>query len=157
MKSTAEKSPVTDADTLIASVGKSAEKHFSKGFCCAEAVLLSVIEHLRPDTPREVLRLATGFGGGLGGSGGLCGIYAGGTMAIGLFFGRTEADEDDAPVDTRVREFVTRLEAEAKAQRCDDIVSKWPFGLGRRKCRRLTGRGAEIAAEIIYTSSPDVV
>jgi C_GCAxxG_C_C family probable redox protein len=40
----------------------------------------------------EVVKLSSGFTGGIGKSGNICGALTGGVMALGLAFGRTEPD-----------------------------------------------------------------
>jgi len=39
--------------------------------------------------PSEIVKLASGFTGGIGRSGSVCGALTGGVMALGLAFGRT--------------------------------------------------------------------
>jgi C_GCAxxG_C_C family probable redox protein len=68
-----------------------AEAYFRTGtHNCAEAVLAVARKHFRPDLPDEIVRLASGFGGGSG-SGCICGAVSGGTVALGLVV------QDDRP------------------------------------------------------------
>jgi len=60
-------------------------------FVCSEAVLYTIQRILGHPLPVEIVRLASGFGGGIGDSGNVCGALAGGVMALGLAFGRSEA------------------------------------------------------------------
>ncbi len=62
------------------------------GWNCSQSVLQTLQELLGvPD--RGVLKAATGFGGGIGNQGSLCGALAGGVMALGLLYGRTESSQ----------------------------------------------------------------
>lgn len=62
------------------------------GWNCSQSVLLTMQELL--DLPdHEVLKAATGFGGGIGNVGSLCGALTGGVMALGLLYGRGELSE----------------------------------------------------------------
>lgn len=70
-----------------------------------------------------VPRIATAFGGGIGGAGEVCGAVAGGVMAIGLRHGRQEASERDARAQGLAQELVRRFQAE----------------MGHVGCRQLTG------------------
>lgn len=101
---------------------EAAARHFDGGHNCAEAVLRALADDLgRP----ECVRLATGFGGGMGGDGDVCGALSGAIMAIGLLLGRDEPGDD-----------------EAKA-RCYDVVHelrrRFREACGATECRELTG------------------
>ena len=62
------------------------------GWNCSQSILLAMQELLdMPD--RGVLKAATGFGGGIGNVGSLCGALAGGIMSLGLLYGRAEISE----------------------------------------------------------------
>ncbi|QQS50914.1 MAG: GNAT family N-acetyltransferase [Bacteroidota bacterium] len=72
-----------------------AKKLFDSGFNCAQSSLLPFA--LRNGMKRETaLSLATGFGAGMVYRGETCGTITGCMMAIGLFSGRTEAQDTDA-------------------------------------------------------------
>ena len=65
-----------------------AAAYYNEGYYCSEAVLLTTLEMVNSTLPREVIKLATGFGGGLT-SGCICGALSGAIMALGLTAGRT--------------------------------------------------------------------
>ena len=58
---------------------------------CAEAVFKALLEEAGVSCPPELCKLASAFGKGMGGAGCSCGSLVGAEMAIGFFFGRTEA------------------------------------------------------------------
>ena len=58
-------------------------------FACSEAILYTVNAILGNPLPSEIVKLASGFTGGIGRSGSVCGALTGGVMALGLAFGRT--------------------------------------------------------------------
>ncbi len=68
-------------------------------------------------------RLATGFGGGIGGSGATCGALVGAVMAVGLIHGRDSPDGD-------------RRTATAISQQIHDAFEEQ---MGSTACRALTG------------------
>ncbi len=68
-------------------------------------------------------RIATAFGGGIGGSGSVCGALVGAVMAIGVRYGRQEPSERDARAYVLTQELRRRFEAE----------------MGQIECRALTG------------------
>lgn len=70
-----------------------AVEYFMKGYNWAETVLLSLAEYLEMDGS-EVIKLASGLGGGIGRQGSICGAVTGGVMALGLKYGdNRSADE----------------------------------------------------------------
>jgi C_GCAxxG_C_C family probable redox protein len=68
-------------------------------------------------------KIASGFGGGIGNTGAVCGAVVGAVMAIGLKMERGETMEDLLRVASAAQEFRQRFEAE----------------LGTISCRELTG------------------
>ena len=70
-----------------------------------------------------VPRMATGFGGGIGGSGATCGALVGAVMAVGLIHGRDSSDGD-------------RQAATAISQK---IHRAFEEQMGSAACRELTG------------------
>jgi C_GCAxxG_C_C family probable redox protein len=59
---------------------------FNSGFNCAQAVLAAFSEDLGLDA-LTALKLGSGFGGGIGCSGEVCGAMTGAVMALGLKYG----------------------------------------------------------------------
>lgn len=57
---------------------------------CAEAAFKALLEGMEKPCPPELVRVATGFGGGIGRSGCICGALTGSVLAAGVLFGRTE-------------------------------------------------------------------
>ena len=52
-------------------------------FVCSEAVLYTINGTLGNPFPAGIVRLASGFGGGIGNGGYVCGALTGGVMALG--------------------------------------------------------------------------
>jgi len=67
---------------------------FDSGYNCAEAVLFALTEKFSQKTP-FIPRIATGFGGGVGRSGSICGALSGAVMAVGLLRGCDKAEEKE--------------------------------------------------------------
>ncbi len=66
--------------------------YFRSGYNCAQSVLLTLAEHIDPQSKNELIpKIATGFGGGMGRCGSVCGALTGGIMAVGIKFGSNEA------------------------------------------------------------------
>jgi len=60
-----------------------AVKSFRQGYNCAQSVLLTMFKHWKGKN-KLIPRIATGFGGGIGRCGSVCGALTGGVMAIGV-------------------------------------------------------------------------
>ncbi len=107
------------------SVEGEAKRKFESGYNCAESVLLTLNECFRFDASLNscIPRIATGFGGGVGRNGDLCGALSGGIMAIGLALGR-----DDS---TQSRDACYRV--------ADEFYVNFGRQFGTCTCRELTG------------------
>jgi C_GCAxxG_C_C family probable redox protein len=66
---------------------ENAVERFREGYNCAQSVLLTMFEYWKSDESDLVPKIATGFGGGIGRCGSVCGALAGGVMAIGVRYG----------------------------------------------------------------------
>jgi C_GCAxxG_C_C family probable redox protein len=80
-------------------------------------VLLAVCQQLGLDDA-AVPRIATAFGGGIGGTGSVCGAVIGAVMAIGLRHGRREVSEGDARAYVLTQRLCRGFEAEMGALEC---------------------------------------
>jgi C_GCAxxG_C_C family probable redox protein len=96
---------------------------FMEGYSCAQAVSSVFAEEV--GMPEEVLiRAATGFGGGMGHTGGACGVVSAAALILGLKFGNTRPDDRQAKEDTYalVREFVIRFTVRNGSVSCTDLL-----------------------------------
>jgi len=101
-----------------------AVEKFLSGYNCAQAVLYAYGPNLGLDT-ETALKVATGFGGGLGGSGETCGAVTGGVLALGLKYGRG-AQQD-------------RSVADVAYQKTRDLMAAFEQAHGSCCCRTLLG------------------
>ena len=69
--------------------GARAKENFQSGYSCAQAVFLACTENMGLDTETRA-RLASSFGGGMGGMRQVCGAVSGMLMALGLHQGYTD-------------------------------------------------------------------
>jgi len=95
--------------------------YFKEGYNCAEAIFKAFREYLAPEMDPEMIRLVTGFGGGLGQAGCVCGALAASVVALNMLKGRTTNEGD-------------RLEAYQCAQEFHD---KFALHFGGTCCRAL--------------------
>jgi C_GCAxxG_C_C family probable redox protein len=82
--------------TEMTEMAERAADLFQKGYNCAQSVVGAYAAEL--DVSEDVaLRMAAGFGGGLGRCGEACGALTGAVMVIGLRVGSAEADPAARP------------------------------------------------------------
>ena len=101
-------------------------------------------------------KIATGFGGGIGRRGSLCGALTGSVMVLGMMFGRTEAadkvrKERNLALGYR---FWDRFEKENGSCYCYNLIEchldnaeerrKWSASGGVEKCRSIVERTASL-------------
>lgn len=75
-------------------LSKKAVKHFLDGYNCAQSVLLTMSEH-KKNKNELIPKIATGFGGGIGRCGSVCGALTGGVMAIGIKYGTNQSSAEE--------------------------------------------------------------
>lgn len=117
---------------------------FEQGFNCAQSVLVACSEPYGLD-PETALRVAAGFGGGMGSMGETCGAVTGAFMVIGLKLGAT------GPKNARARERVigkVRAFAERFRERCDHVLCRDLIG-----CDLITEEGRQKARDTGITES----
>jgi C_GCAxxG_C_C family probable redox protein len=101
-----------------------AVEKFLSGYNCAQAVLYAYGPDLGLDE-ETALKVATGFGGGMGARGETCGAVTGGILALGLKFGR--GNQQDRSV------------AQAAYQKTRDLMAAFERAHGSCCCRTLLG------------------
>jgi C_GCAxxG_C_C family probable redox protein len=140
-------------------VEERAKKMFgADGLFCAESVLAAVSEEAGIISPL-IPRIATGFCGGVARTRGICGAVTGGIMALGILYGRDNAEQSYETVYEKVQQFLQAFEEEYMSINCFELtgcdLSKEE---GRQafveknmmeKCRQFTGRAASLVAELI--------
>jgi C_GCAxxG_C_C family probable redox protein len=108
---------------------------FKDGYNCAQSVLCSYAEelHISKDV---ALRIANGFGGGMGRKQEVCGAISGGVMVLGLMYGRGENDGKGKQETTyaKVRDLIDSFTAEYGTVNCRELLSG---------CALLTPEGQE--------------
>ena len=134
-------------------IRKTAEAYYrNQDYYCSEAIVRTINDEFELGFPDDVVKLASGFPIGMGGSGCTCGAVAGGVMAIGMVFGRT------APRDEKVKkcmalaaELHNRFRENHKVLCCrvhtKDMVLGSPEHM--KQCIDFTGEVAEETAKIL--------
>lgn len=102
--------------------GEKAVEYFCKGYNCAQSTAAAFAEDAGA-SPEAVLRTMAGFGGGIGGTRGMCGAVSGMVWAIGVYGGSYDPNDNAAKT-----AFYTAIRAAL-----DEFIEKF----GTTSCREL--------------------
>ena len=137
----------------IARIRDLAEGYYRDGdFYCSEAIVKTIKDEFHLPISDDVIAAASGFPIGIGGSGCSCGAVTGGVMALGLFFGRTEAKDDKVnKAMVLANELHEIFRKSHNAICCRILTAGMELGSPKHmeKCISLTGEVAEEVAKII--------
>lgn len=137
---------------------ETAVARFSDGHSCSQAVFSAMAEPLGVDHEIAV-RIAAGFGGGMGRMAGTCGAVTGAFMALGLKHGGTDSDSKEHTYEV-VREFARRFKQRHGTLECKDLLNcdistpegreaARQQGLHSSVCSQLVRDAAEIAEDLL--------
>lgn len=127
-----------------------AGNNFKSGFNCAEAVVTTFNTLLNEPFKPEVVKMASGFGGGLGHAGCMCGALTGSVMVLGMINGRTSSSQDRTPIYQLAKEFHDRFE-QTFGGTCCRVLNQFEFDSPEhlRNCLKLTGNTAKLLMEFL--------
>ncbi len=146
--------------TLVEKVQADAKNGFRNGLNCSECVMTAFMNHFETGLPKEVIKLATGFGGGMGHTKNTCGAITGAVMALSAVVGREnpmaketmmerihELDEDIYPV---VGKMVEEMEKEYGTLICSELSNphgEWEGKARKKNCMAMIAYCAGLAAK----------
>lgn len=104
--------------------GDLAYENFLKGYNCSQAVAAAFADELGMDE-KTAVRLASGFGGGMGRLREVCGTFSGVVMVMSVIYGYSDPNDND-----------TKKELYRKIQ---DLASQYKEDNGSIVCRELLG------------------
>lgn len=154
-------------EEMLQLVGELAINNFKTGYNCTECVFLALIDAGALDIPRETVKMAIGFGGGIGCSGETCGALSGAILANGAKHGRLGWETED-PMQRgmdvaekyyrRYNAMVHEFEKANNAVTCKGISA--PFGdwncKDRKKyCMKMIGATAQMAYKFLQMSNEE--
>jgi len=103
-------------------LAEQAIKTYQQGYNCSQAVYATFAERLGEDRA-TALKIASGFGGGIGRTGNVCGAVSGAIMALGLKHGFTEGSpQAKADMYARAQEFMNAFTAQYGALACRELL-----------------------------------
>ena len=135
---------------------KEAVELFNSGCNCSQAILATFCEKYLLD--RQIaFKLASGFGGGIGSTGGICGALSGACMVLGLAFGPSVPGDKSAKAEMyrKTRILMEEFKSRAGSMMCRDLLGfdlGTPAGLLAAKQPRAFDKCdgfVQIAAEIL--------
>lgn len=146
-------------EELAALAGQRAENFFKEhGLSCSETTLLVInLGFAGGLTTEQALNLGSGFGGGIGGAGCVCGALSGAVMALGLFLGPVGKN---GLGNKKFRQLVGRFHESFREESgnvcCRDLIADFREDRKGRAlfCRDLTGRCTAEAVKIILKERP---
>ena len=143
-----------------------AADYFARGFNCSQSVLAAYAEQFGL-TEELALKVAGGFGGGMGRMGETCGAVTGAIMVIGLKFASTTPGDMQGKENAYavVQEFVHRFKGRNVTVLCRELLDcdiSTPEGMKRAQqeklikkcCPKLIQDAAEILDQLIELWRP---
>lgn len=127
-----------------------------ESYSCSEAVFAAVNECADEPLPKELIRLAAGFRGGMGGSGGVCGALSGGVMALGLALGNEAPGGPSEALSEAVRALRARFLAGCGNTCCRELTARFEDRddpKRREFCAKIAAGAARDAIEILQERS----
>jgi C_GCAxxG_C_C family probable redox protein len=105
------------------SKAEEADNQFEKGFSCAPSALSAYSEQF--GLGKElVLKIACGFGGGIGRTGRTCGAVTGAVMVIGLKHGQADVADEESRQKTHelVKKFIDKFTELHGSVECRELI-----------------------------------
>lgn len=131
-------------------VEKHAVAFFESGFNCAESISQAILEAFAEEGPTDIPRVASAFGGGIGGTHqGVCGVLTGGLIAIGYLLGRMEPSESVEKAKTIAAEFQEKYITLYGTTNCGELLDKFMPQQNYSKCQDMVGKMAGVLARIL--------
>jgi C_GCAxxG_C_C family probable redox protein len=134
----------------IKEIENRAYRHFESGLHCAEVISKTVLEAFSKELHTDVIKSASGFGGGIGGSvEELCGAFTGGVIALGCLLGREDPGEDMKDCGTLIKKFKGRFRDTFGALNCPVILENFGQDGNQGGCLKLTAQATVILAGLL--------
>lgn len=137
--------------SLVEETKAQAKAYFREGLNCAECVFLAFLDTHETNLPREVVELASGFGGGIGHTKHMCGAISGALLALGTQKGRPNPFQKESP---RERSLELREEV---YPRFADLLNEVNEHYGTLLCAELTATHPDFDAPARRQSCAEIV
>ena len=127
-----------------------AGNYFKEGYNCAESIFMAYRELLAPEMDPSMVKLMTGFGGGVGQSGCMCGALTGSIVALNMMKGRTTNQESRDEAYQLAKGFIEKF-TETYGATCCRALNPYPFTTQehRANCLKITGNTSKMLMEYV--------
>ena len=139
-----------------------AKRQFEKGFSCAPAVFSTYSEQFGLEK-ELALRIACGFGGGIGRMGRTCGAVTGAVMVIGLKHGQVDVTDEESRRETHklVKRFIDKFTVLHGSVECRELIgydlsnpaefeAARASGVVKKKCHGFVYDAARILEDVLH-------
>lgn len=135
----------------IPGVVEDSVEYFRNGLYCSEAILKAFNEHYKLGLTDEFLKIATGFGAGLGASKCCCGSLTGGVMVLSLVTGRSSKEESETQAFDVVNALHDRFKKTFGATCCRVLTKpvEWGTPEHHEYCVRFVRGASEMTEDIL--------
>ena len=131
-------------------IRKKAYGHFESGLHCAEVISKTILEMFSTQPHPAVIRSASGFGGGIGGSNEeLCGAFTGGVVALGYLLGRENGGGSLRDCGVVIKEFKQQFVDAFGALKCQILLNGFKEEQNPLGCAKLTAETTVILAALL--------
>jgi C_GCAxxG_C_C family probable redox protein len=131
-------------------IRKKAYGHFESGLHCAEVISKTILEMFSEEPHPAVIRSASGFGGGIGGSNEeLCGAFTGGVVALGYLLGRENGGDSLKSCGSLIKEFKRKFLNEFGSLDCQTLLNGFKEQQNPLRCAKLTAETTVILADLL--------
>ena len=148
---------MTFDENFPANARKSAEEFYMDDkLNCAESIMKALLVNCGKDCPLDLLKIATGFGSGMGKAGCACGALTGSVMVAGLLFGRTsETGKGPQSCVDLTKKIHDSFKAHHKATCCRVLHNGLEYAsqAQREACSKRTGETAEFVARLFMEAA----
>lgn len=123
---------------------------FKSGLNCSESIVHTFNEMLNNPLSPDSLKMATGFGGGLGHAGCICGALTGSVMILGLIKGRSDPGQGRDPAYNLAHEFHDRFSVAYGGTCCRTLnLHEFDSPEHLRQCLKITGGTSKLLMEFL--------
>ena len=134
----------------LSQLEKNAQAFFQSGFNCAESVSQAVLEAFSGDIPQDFPRVASAFGGGIGGTHEeACGTLTGGILAIGYLLGRDRQGASIQTAKDAAREYREQFLKTYGSTNCSALLDEFGEQVDSHECKKMVGKMAVVLAKIL--------
>lgn len=131
-------------------IRKKAYGHFESGLHCAEVISKTILELFSEEPQPAVIRSASGFGGGIGGSTEeLCGAFTGGVVALGHLLGKENEGGSLKDCGDMIKKFKQQFMDQFGSLNCQILLNGFEEERNPVGCVKLTAETTVILANLL--------